>query len=195
MVLVTPVFGVRAPQLLAGRAGRCGPQRWREASGGRGARDYCLRPGEWPEGGGVAGGLLDVGAPPGSPAGVSEARCAGLGVLAGAGPRCPGAAGVASGCFGWLRPAPARRWSRPALLSGSPGPEWTVLWQFTGDATFSLFYLVLDWAACALCFGGWIFLLLSDFVFFFPSANDPIPESCCLSRIRCASLLKDEETV
>lgn len=67
MVLVTPVFGVRAPQLLAGRAGRCGPQRWREASGGRGARDYCLRPGEWPEGGGVAGGLRDVGAPPAHP--------------------------------------------------------------------------------------------------------------------------------
>lgn len=107
MVLVTPVFGVRAPQLRAGRAGRCGPQSWREASGGRGARDYCLRPGEWPEGGGVAGGLRGVGASPGSPAGVSEARYAGLGVLAGAWPRRPDAAGVAAGCFGWLRPAPA----------------------------------------------------------------------------------------
>lgn len=127
--------------------------------------------GEWPAAGGVAGGLRSAGAPPGSPAGVSGVGFAGLGVQAGAGPPLSGCCGrgrrgVLVGCVPpplVVPPSPSPRW-RGRVLSG----------VFPGSSleTFSLFYVVLDWAACTLCFGSWIFLLLGD-SFFFPSANDP----------------------
>uniref|UniRef100_UPI00402B44D5 uncharacterized protein LOC143314221 n=1 Tax=Arvicanthis niloticus TaxID=61156 RepID=UPI00402B44D5 len=136
----------------------------------------------WPAAGGVAGGLHSAGAPPGSPAGVSGVGFAGLGVPAGAGPplsRCCGRGrrGVLVGGVPpplVVPPSPSRRW-RGRVLNG----------VFSGSSleTFSLFYVVLDWAACTLCFGSWIFLLLGDS--FFSSRPQMIlsPERCCLSGI------------
>lgn len=92
----------------------------------------------------MAGGLRGAGALPGSPAGVSGAGFVGLGVPAGAGPRCPGAAG-GRGRRGVLvggvppppvvPPSPSLRW-RGRVLNG----------VFSGSSleTFSLFYVVLD---------------------------------------------------
>lgn len=96
-------------------------------------------------------------------------------------PVAPGVAGRAAGCCGWSRPAPARgparllgraaRWVPDRVFSGS---------YSTGDLTVSLSYVVLDRAACSDLF-------VSSF------ACVPIPDRCCLSRIRCTCLLKDEE--